>query len=54
MDEQTLFLKMADRWREAASEVQNPTLYACYARRAARYQELASACTRQQQAHNKQ
>jgi len=43
MDEQVLLLKMADRWRIAAREVQNPTLSACYIKRAERYLALADA-----------
>ena len=41
MDERVLLLKMADRWRDAAREAQNPALCACYARRAERYLAIA-------------
>jgi hypothetical protein len=34
---------LADRWQDAADEAACPTLRDCYARRAARYRELAAA-----------
>jgi hypothetical protein len=36
---------LADRWQDAADETQCPTLRACYAKRAARYRELAARQT---------
>jgi hypothetical protein len=42
MDERVLMLKLAGHWQKAARDVQNPTLCACYAKRAAQYLEMAA------------
>ena len=41
MDERVLLLKLAGHWRDAAREVQNPALNACYTKRAERYLAMA-------------
>ena len=41
MDGCTIYMKLAEAWREAAREATNVTLKACYADRAARYLALA-------------
>jgi len=44
MNERVLLLKLAGHWRDAAREVQNPVLNACYAKRAQRYLAMAGEC----------
>lgn len=42
MDQVTILRRLADKWREAANEVEVPALRRCYVERAATYERLAA------------
>ena len=42
MEQVAIWLRMAEKWREAADEVAEPTLRRCYAQRAVTYERLAA------------
>ncbi|HXP73950.1 MAG TPA: hypothetical protein VN823_07375 [Stellaceae bacterium] len=42
MEQVAIWRRMAEKWREAADEVAEPTLRRCYVQRAATYERLAA------------
>jgi hypothetical protein len=52
VDQIAIWLRMAEKWREAADEVSEPFLKRCYAERAASYELLAAGNGRSKRAPN--